>query len=127
MSFPKIVYNPGGGEVTLTFLRPARMLPGYHREAVRHDNVSTAGVRESVLERVDEFLTFEMPYVSTGADLTAWAAFMNYALAGGQFQFYPDASQVDYTLYWLEDTTWLAAYKAAGEFSFAVKFRRVVA
>ena len=55
MANPKITYTPDGGtEQTLNFVHPPRNQPGYSKIAVRHDNVSTAGIRESVLERVDE-------------------------------------------------------------------------
>ena len=56
MAFPKIVYNPGTGSVTLQFLRGPRKVPAYFQAATRHDNVASSGVRESVLERVDNFL-----------------------------------------------------------------------
>ncbi|PYV31442.1 MAG: hypothetical protein DMG22_16905 [Acidobacteria bacterium] len=126
MSFPKIVYNPGTGATTLTFLRPPRKLPAYFGVARRHDNVASSGVRETVLERIDNFLEFEMEWVGIGADVQAWASFMAYALEGGSFQYYPDASLASFTNYWLEDTTWNSAYKSPGQYTFKVKFRQVV-
>src|ERR1017187_5445684 len=50
--------------------------------------------------------------------LAGWAQFMNFALQGGVFAYYPDSSQPIFTNYWLEDTNWTAAYKAAGQYSF---------
>jgi len=126
MSWPKIIYDPGTGAVTLNFLRPPRNVPGHYRAAVRHDNVATSGVRETVLERVDDFLALEMPFVAADADLEAWRGFMSHALAGGLFAYYPDAAQTAFTNYWLEDTDWQAAYRSAGYFSFTLKFRQVV-
>lgn len=128
MAFPQIVYTPAGStaSVTLAFVHPPRQVPAYSEKAVRHDNISTAGIRESVLERIDNFLNFEMPFVSSGADVAAWAAFMAYALTGGAFQYFPDASLTAFTNYTLEDTDWEAAYKSVGLFSFALKFRQVV-
>jgi hypothetical protein len=126
MSNPKIVYDAGAGPVTLAFARPPRKVPAYEYNAVRHDNISSAGVREAVLERIDTFLEFEMEWVGIGADVQAWNQFMQFALAGGQFGYYPDASQPAFTNYWLEDTNWTAAYKAPGQYSFKVKFRQVV-
>lgn len=126
MAYPKITYNPGRGPVTLPFQRPARKVPAYSYTSARHDNIASSGVRESVLERIDSFLTFEMEWVGIGPDVADWNAFMLFALTGGQFSYYPDASQSTFTNYWLEDTDWTADYKAAGQYTFKLKFRQVV-
>ncbi len=122
MSFPKIVY----GSSTLTFLRPPRKVPAYVMDAVRHDNLASSGVREAILERIDNFLDLEMEWVAIGSDVSNWQAFMAYALQGGQFSYYPDASQTAFTNYWLEDHNWDAAYKVPGQYTFKLKFRQVV-
>ncbi|PYV20981.1 MAG: hypothetical protein DMG24_20965 [Acidobacteria bacterium] len=127
MANPQIVYNPGAGNITLSFERQPRRVPAYQKVATRHDNIATSGVREAVVERVDQFLAFEMEHVGTGLDVTAWANFMDYALQGGQFSYYPDASQSSFTNYWLEDTDWMAEYKGVGRYTFKLKFRQVVA
>src|SRR5690242_8577815 len=111
MANPKITYDPGTGPVTLAFQRAPRRVPGCFLAATRHDNLASSGVRESITERVDSFLQFEMEYVTAGADLTAWQAFMSYALCGGPFSYYRDASQPAFTNYWLEDADWSADYK----------------
>jgi hypothetical protein len=126
MANPQIVYDAGAGPVTLAFRRPPRKVPAYQYNAVRHDNISSAGVREAVLERIDTFLELEMEWVRIGADVQAWNQFMQFALAGGQFAYYPDASQPAFTNYWIEDTNWTAAYKAPGQYTFKLKFRQVV-
>ena len=126
MSNPKIVYDPGTGPTTLTFLRQPRKVPAYEYNALRHDNISSAGVREAVLERIDTFLELEMDWVAIGADVQAWNQFMQFALGGGQFGYYPDASLPGFTNYWLEDSNWTAAYKSPGLYSFKLKFRQVV-
>ena len=94
--------------------------------AVRHDNVASSGVRESVLERIDSFLDLDLEWVGTGSDVQAWAQFMSYALQGGVFSYYPDSSQSNCVNYWLEDTDWTAAHKAPGQYQFHLKFRQVV-
>ena len=125
MSFPKIVYTPSGGaEQTLSFVFPPRELPGYQKTAVRHDNVSTAGVRESVLERTDEFLEFAMEFIRAGTDLANWQAFLDFALTGAAFAYYPDASQTSFTNYLLEDTEVKLEYKAPGVYSVNLKLRK---
>ena len=126
MANPCIVYPVTGGTVTLNFLRPPRRVPAYSQVALRHDNVASSGVRESVLERIDNYLDLDMEWVGQGTDAIAWAQFMAYALQGGPFTYYPDSSQLPFTNYWLEDTNWTAAYKAPGQYSFHLKFRQVV-
>lgn len=126
MANPGIVYPYGSGSATLIFQRPPNKVPAYSAVAVRHDNVASSGVRESVLERIDNFLDLDLEWVGIGADIQAWAQFMNYALQGGVFAYYPDSSQSNYTNYWIEDTNWTAAYKAAGQYTFHLKFRQVV-
>lgn len=128
MSNPKIVYTPAGGtEQTLSFVFPPRQQPAYQKAAVRHDNVSTAGIRESVLERVDEFLEFSLEWIQAGADLANWQAFLDYALTGAPFAYYPDASQAGFINYVLEDNETKIEYKAPGMYSLTLKLRRQVA
>jgi hypothetical protein len=126
MSNPSIVYAVLGGTATLSFLRPPRRVPAYSQVAVRHDNVASSGVRESIVERLDSYLDLELEWVGIGSDVQAWAQFMAYALQGGAFAYYPDSSQAAFTNYWLEDTNWIATYKGPGQYTFHVKFRQVV-
>ena len=126
MANPAIVYPYGTGSATLLFQRPPRRVPAYSSVAVRHDNVAASGVREAVLVRIDNFLELDLEWVGIGSDVQAWAQFMNYALQGGVIAYYPDSSQLTFANYWLEDTNWTAAYKAAGQYSFHLKFRQVV-
>ncbi len=127
MANPKIVYIPAGGtEQTLEFTSPPRQQPGYLKTSIRHDNISTAGIRESVLERIDAFLEFTMDYIQAGTDLANWASFLDYALTGGPFAFYPDASEPGYINCLIENTTAQVAYKAPGLYSLTLKFRQQV-
>jgi hypothetical protein len=127
MANPKIVYTPvGDTEQTLNFTSPPRLQPGYLKSAIRHDNISTAGVRESVLERIDSFLDFTVDYIQAGTDLAGWAAFLDYALEGGAFAYYPDASQPGSINCLLEVTNAEIAYKAPGVYSLSLKFRQQV-
>jgi hypothetical protein len=128
MANPKITYTPvGSGSVsTLDFQRPPRFVSAYQRAATRHDNTSTAGVRETVVERLDEFLEITMEWVSQGSDVDAWNAFVQNALQGIEFDYFPDQDQPEYTTFTLESTDWRAEYKARGEYTFRVLFRKVV-
>lgn len=121
-----IVYDSGAGPTTLNFERLPRHVPVYMYEAIRHDNVASSGVRESVTERIDQFFQLEMEYVAAGPDVNNWAAFMKYALSGGQFSYYPDSTQSSFTNFWLEGTSWTAEYKSAGQYTFSLKFRQAV-
>jgi hypothetical protein len=126
MAYPQIIYDPGVGPVTLQFQRPPRKVPAYEFKATRHDNIASSGVRESVLERIDTFLTFEMEWVAIGSDVQGWSSFMLFALSGGQFAYYPDASLPSFTNYWLEGTDWTADWKSAGQYTFKLKLRQVI-
>lgn len=126
MANPAVVYPYGSTSATLLFQRPPRRVPAYSAVAVRHDNVASSGVRESVLERIDNYLDLDLEWVGIGSDIAAWAQFMSYALQGGVFAYYPDGSLPGFNNFWLEDTNWTAAYKAAGQYSFHLKLRQVV-
>ena len=127
MSYPKIVYTPAGGtEQTLSFTSAPRQQPGYAKSAVRHDNISTAGIRESVLERIDAFLEFSVDYIQAGNDLENWSNFLDFALTGAPFAYYPDASQTGFINCLLEDTSDTVAYVSPGVYSVKVKFRQQV-
>ena len=70
MANPQIIYTPAGGtQQTLSFASPPQQQPGYLKTAIRHDNVSTSGVRESVLERIDQFAELNMEWIRSGDDL----------------------------------------------------------
>lgn len=126
MAYPQITYYSGSTLVTLPFTYPPRNVAAYNSVATRHDNISSSGVRESILERIDNFLEIEMETVLSGADVQNWNEFMQYALEGNQFSYYPDASLGSYVNYWLDDSSWNAAYRAPGLYSFKLKFRQVV-
>jgi len=127
MANPKIIYTPTGGtEQTLNFVFPPRERPGYQKVAVRHDNVSTAGVRESVLERTDEFMEFTMEFIQSGTDLANWQAFLDHALTGAAFAYYPDSAQPGFTQYVLEDTEATLEWKAPGLYTITLKMRKQI-
>ncbi len=127
MGWPQITWTDGTTTNTLAFTYPPTHVAAYNAVAKRHDNVSSSGVRESILERIDNFLEIAMATVLSGADVENWNNFMQFALAGNQFQYYPDSSLSSFTNYLLEDTTWQAAYRAPGLYRFKLKFRQAVA
>ncbi len=116
---PKIIWPHSGGS-TLLFDYPPRNQPYDERVAVRHDNISSAGVRESIYERTDTYLNLEIEYSKT-ANMAQWDSFIQYAEQGGSFDFYPDSTLGASTQYLLEGTSWTAAYKQIGMFTFTVR------
>jgi hypothetical protein len=100
---PQIIFDPGTGPITLTFTYPPVQKPYLdERHAVRHDSMSSSGIRQSTTERVDivKVLNMEsLPWV----DLPAWGAFIDYAIQGGSFQFYPDATLPNFQTWELMD------------------------
>src|SRR3954463_10092771 len=125
LTVPKIVF-PSGGGTTLTLQYPQKNLPYKTYEAVRHDNVASSGAVERIYERRDEYLNIFMEYVKTGSDVAAWDAFIQYALAGGSFDYYPDSTVGTSDIYILTDTTWSAAFKQLGMYTFSMKLRKAV-
>ena len=127
MSYPKIVYTPAGGtEQTLNFSSPITRQPGIWKSAVRHDNVASSGVRESVLERVDQYLEINLDWIRAGTDLANWQAFLDHALTGAAFSFYSDAAVPSLVNCVLEDTEARIEFKATGVYSLSLKFRQAV-
>jgi len=121
----KIVYNPGSGNVTLTFKRgPLNFTPYF--EARVNDNLSTSGkVRERVMESLvpDILISFEMPHMVLLDDLAAWAAFFAFALAGGQFVLYPSDALTDTYNCVLEDKSWKPGRNAPYKYGAPVVIR----
>lgn len=125
MAYPKIIYNA----TTLTFsLPPVMQSVEEERQAVRHDSVSSSGVRQSIVERVDYFLTLQMDWVPLDADLAAWAAFIDFAILGNSFDYYPDADDaLTFSTYLLEDDDWKPQHNVRTMKKFSIKMRRYVA
>ena len=120
----KIVYTPAGGsDQTLTFKRgPVDFTP--HWDGRVHDNLSTDGsVRERVVENLDILVSWSMPNMVLSDDLSAWASFEAFALAGGSFQLWPSDASTDYYNCVAEDTQWKPARNAPGKYGAPVVVR----
>lgn len=68
MIVPKIVYPSGGANVLYLDL-PSRRLSAFRRKALRHDTFSSSGIKQSILERVDEFLRLRLEIISAAGNL----------------------------------------------------------
>jgi hypothetical protein len=124
---PAFVYDPGGGNVTLIpTYPPINKQPQGSLNAVRHDTITSSGLKQSVTERVESFNNFEFANVPQ-ADLAAWYGFLGYALAGGQFTVYDDStSLVSGSRYTLEDTSFDPKRNAFQNYSFTLNTRKVL-
>ena len=120
---PQIVYNPGSGNVTLAFVRGPVNFKAYWQGRV-HDNLATSGIaRERVVENLDILMSMQMPNMLLTSDLTQWAAFEAFALAGGTFQFYPCSTLGDNYNCVAEDEKWEPARNAPAKYGATVVFR----
>jgi hypothetical protein len=79
-----------------------------------------------VLERIDQFLEISLEWIRAGSDLANWTVFLDFALTGAAFAYYPDSSVNAYTNYVLEDSGATLAYKGPGVYSLKMKFRLAV-
>jgi hypothetical protein len=119
---PKIIY----GSTTLTFFFPPINKTGANnREAQRKDSISLSGLKQSIHWRTDQFLVLEIPLIPD-VDVPAWEAFLDYALQGGEFSYYKDATLAGFTVYTLEDTKTTLKRNVRGHYQTTLNFRRVI-
>lgn len=124
MAYPQITYNNGADQV-LSFTYPPVSKPGSDdRDADRQDSVSASGLVQSVVTNVAVFKNLQMDFVPV-EDLPAWEQFIDYAIAGGTFKFFPDADQPGNNTYRLEDTKWSPKRAFFGMAKFALRLRKV--
>lgn len=118
------IYDPGGGDVEFTPTWPAigkQPLDGL--SAVAHPSISSSGLKQTVLERIDDLMTLPFPYVPLN-DLAQWRAFMLWALAGNVFAYRPNAADdTVWSEYTLESDGWSPKFVCVGTFSFELKCR----
>ena len=118
----KFVYN---GNTFIPTYPPSGKVPNDKQSAVRHDSITTSGLRQSVLERIDRVLTLEFKTIPD-SDLSNWDAFIGWALAGGQFDYYPDSTLSSHNTYQVTDMDlgpeWVSPYF----YKLTMNLRRVV-
>ncbi len=121
MIAPKFIYNPGGGAVTLSPTYPATSkIPVDALAATRHDSITSDGHRQVVTERIDDVNTVPE------ADLAGWRSFLGYALGGGPFDYYPDATSGTHETYELVDTGWDPKRVCSKTYSFTIGLRKYI-
>jgi len=138
---PKIVYPADSQTDTLNFTYPPTEKPGADDlDAQRVDSISLSGLKQSLWYRTDTFKHIQMENVPM-EDLPAWTAFMSYAMQGGSFLYYEDASQSAFAEWQLEASggsspstsstgtdasdAWSPSYSSRGLASFELYFRKV--
>jgi hypothetical protein len=120
---PKFVFN------STTFVPtypPKGKVPLDGQRAERHDSLTSSGLRQSVTERIDRVLTLNFPNIPE-SDLSSWDTFLSWALAAGQFQYYPDSTQMSFYTYQLEDTEGVPEWVGFQLYKLTIRLRRVVA
>ncbi len=121
---PKIVWNPGTGAITLSFTYPPVQKPGADpMSAKRNDVKSGGGLLQSNFEYMEVFRTLQMDYAPMDG-LTGWSSFMYWALSGGAFDYYPDATSGAHDTWTLADTDWTPAYNFRTMSKFKFKMRK---
>ena len=105
--YPKITYPAAAPTTTLNFTLPPVKKPGPYpvadQEGVGTASIALGGQKQVMWWRTDQFFHLIMDDVPW-ADMPAWQAFIDYALQGGSFLYYPDATGTAYDEYWLEDS-----------------------
>ena|ERR1035437_2578040 len=122
---PQIVYDPGTGAVTVTPTYPPVQKPYMDDfQALRHDSITSDGIRQSMLERVDRIKPV-MIENAPWTDLPMWEAFFAYAVQGGTFKYYPDATAPAFQTWQLVDDTVSPTFVAFGLSKFVFHMRLV--
>lgn len=127
MILPQITYTDETGPRTLTFVYPPTSKPAYDKSATRTDTFSTAGSRQTVVQRVNEKLPISMLNILWGDDVDAWKQFLDWANQGGEFEYYPDAeNDADHSTCFLVETDVSLVYVSFGIFSFTGTFQKEI-
>jgi hypothetical protein len=93
------------------------------RTVLRHDSITSSGIKQSIVERTDQFNPLVFTFVPQ-ADIPQWVTFMNYAQNGGAFTYYPDSTNfLSHTDYSLDDMDWSPKRTAFGHATFSIDMR----
>lgn len=122
---PKILYDPGGGLVTVNpTYPPIQKAQLDDLESVRHDSISSSGIRQVATERIDTIKPLQFENVPW-EDLPAWKQFIAFAIEGGTFSYYEDATASAFQTFELLDTSFSPKYNIRGLSKFSLKLRLV--
>lgn len=100
---PKFIYDPGTGAVTFIPTYPNMQKPYIDDfEPIRHDSITSSGIRQSMVERVDRIKHVNFEFVPW-SELPSWEAFLSYAVQGGDFSYFPDSIATAFQTWQLVD------------------------
>lgn len=119
---PKFIYN---SNTFIPTYPPKGKVPVDKQSATRHDSITSSGLRQSVLERIDRVLTLEFQFIPE-SELSSWDAFIGWVLAGGQFQYYPDSTLTSNNVYQVVDTDLGPEWVSPQMYKLTMNLRRVV-
>jgi hypothetical protein len=120
---PLFTYNSGAGDVNFIPTYPAiGKQPNDGLAATRHDSITSSGIKQSVLERIDDVMTLPFLYVPQ-SDLPAWKTMMTWLLAGNVFAYFPNSLVDSYNDYTLDNMDWNPKWVAPYTFSFELQCR----
>jgi len=104
---PQIQYPAASPTTTLSFTLPPIKKAGPYgvadQELCGGVSLTLSGKKQVMWQRTDTFLHLIMDDVPW-ADMPAWQAFIDYALQGNTFLYWPDVAGTAYDEYWLEDS-----------------------
>ena len=87
------------------------------QEAVGSVSLSISGKRQVMYLRTDQFFHLVFDASVPWADMHAWQSFIQYAIQGGSFLYYPDASATAFDEYVLDDAGGSARNQSGGSYS----------
>lgn len=127
MAYPKITYVDANGDAqVLLFQMPPVKHPAAWKTAERTDSFATAGDKQSWHQRTDNFLDINMSYATRGEEIESWNQFLDFALTGDEFEYYPDADADVHETYTLDDTDYKPEFAFLDTFQFQLKLRKAV-
>jgi hypothetical protein len=104
--YPQITYPASAPVTTVSFTLPPLKKPGPYgvmdQEGVGTASITVSGKRQVMWWRTDQF--FHLMITAPWADMAMWQAFIDYALQGGSFLYYPDRTGTAYDEYTIEDS-----------------------
>jgi hypothetical protein len=118
------IYNTGSGDIYFTPTWPAiGRQPNDGLAATRHDSITSSGIKQAVLERIDDVMTLTFSFVPQ-SDLAAWKTMMTWLLAGNVFAYRPNAADnTVWNEYTLDSMDWTPKWVAPQTFSFSLQCR----
>ena len=122
---PKFVYDPGTGAVTFIPTYANMQKPQLDDfQAVRHDSITSSGIRQSMLERIDRIKPINFEFIPW-SDLPSWEAFLSYAMTGGDFSYFPDSTLTGFATWEIVDDSVSPTFVCIGQSKISFSMRLV--